>query len=251
MYMNPFTKLLGGRKATLFKFPSIFPMPEDPLSWAFKIASRDPLLKSTVMLSALQGGGGKKGMMYASRGGASKETREKLVQSASSGLPVQIQVDRVLELAPELLAFNKKIFPKIGMFKKYPCGYDVGSALFLTGKGHVYNVHNDYDDGFLFQLHGTKKVRLWELPNAFFRQTIFDIDHERHPEMFYGTPQDYILKPGYVLYFPPGMLHEISIPGPDVSVSVTARVCSLYPMVAFCKELNALAKNKNAFRISE
>jgi hypothetical protein len=241
--------LWGHQNPVKVRFPEHFPVTSKALDWALSVAERDSAIKGTALRKLFKGRS-KSGseMVYVSRGGVSENTRTQMLALARTNEPIQLQVDKVDEVSPEYGDYIRKhLVPEFE--RLYPFGFLLDCVLFVTGAGHKYNVHNDLSDGFLYQLNGAKKVVTWDVDPRFFDQIIFDHNFRRRKTMFFGRKRAFMLSPGEGIFLPRGVLHEISVPSGDQSVSLSFRAEHVYPLLTFCGDLCALVGDTLAYRV--
>jgi len=241
----------GKRAARVFPIPHAFPVPSDPWEWALGLAAKDTALVGTVMRGALEGvDSSDDRMVYASRGSAPEEVRVALIEGARDGAPVQLQVNRLREKAPEYGRFIDEVFAPT-LRDACPFGYRMECVLFATRGPHTYNAHNDPGNNFLFQLAGKKKIKIWGPALRFYDQIVFDHDFRGKPELFEGPATEIELSAGQVLYFHHGALHEVSVDDGESSVSVAMRADAIYPLMAVKDDLLRMAGEPELCRLRD
>jgi hypothetical protein len=100
--------------------------------------------------------------------------------------------------------------------------------IFLSGPGAVTPYHMDPDHGFLLQIHGSKKVRVWNpndhsvVPPKAIEEFLTSSPREafRYKEEFEAKAQTFELKPGEGVYIPWSAPHWVSVNDDDYSVSI-------------------------------
>ncbi|HLG20861.1 MAG TPA: cupin domain-containing protein [Bdellovibrionota bacterium] len=233
----------------LIDIPKSLPSPENAVEWALSICQEDRALIGTAMRRVFKDGkDDDDAMIYASRGNANAKTRAALISGVRKKLAVQLQTDFLEKKAPEFGKYIKRAFHSAWSMA-YPFGYDPGISLFVTGSDHVYDAHCDVGDGILLQFHGRKIVKLWGPTQKFYEKVIFDHDFRGKPELFESPIATYELIAGQGIYLPRGAMHEISVRGGEISVSVGIRPESIYPVMTLCTELCEMAGVKDAFSV--
>ncbi len=249
--LDALNRLWGTRQAKKVHTPKEFPLAADIWNWALEIAERDENLIGTAMRSTFQNESeDEEGMIYASRGNASEKVRKALIKGVRNRSAVQLQVNWLDKKAPEYGTFLRNYLDPV-LREHYPFGWDMSAVMFITGSAHVYDAHCDLEDGLLFQLHGRKKVRCWGPSPEWYQQPIFDLDHFDKPHLFQGREQEFDLTPGHVLYFSAGVMHEVSIPEGEISVSISVRPSTVYPIISVAGDLNRMVGEKEGYLLPE
>jgi hypothetical protein len=119
--------------------------------------------------------------------------------------------------------------------KDNPLGSYCTGSIWLSAGRHVYEAHMDIVDGLLFQLYGSKRVKVW-IPLE--REPIFRFDDV--PRCMTSEPYAFNLSAGHVLFIPAGAVHEV-VAG-ETSVSVSFHLGAPYPLLALCSDLNSMLK---------
>ena len=68
--------------------------------------------------------------------------------------------------------------------------------------------------------------------------------------MFRGKVLDIVLEPGQGVFFSDGVMHEISIPKNEQSVSIAIKAAHIYPILNVVKDLCTMSSIKDAFTIN-
>ena len=121
-----------------------------------------------------------------------------------------------------------------------PLGHYVQATLWFSASKHVYEAHTDLADGFLFQIAGKKRVKIWPLPDDFRDTAIYDNDATHRQSLPY---QEFELHAGDVLFIPAGTVHEVTVNEGYTSLSLSFHLGGSYPLMALCNDLNTNHKN--------
>ena len=117
-----------------------------------------------------------------------------------------------------------------------PLGHYVQATLWFSALKHIYEAHTDLADGFLFQMMGTKRVKVWELADEHRDAAIFNNDAAYRQSLPY---KEFELNAGDVLFIPAGAVHEVTVNEGVTSLSLSFHLGGPYPVLALCNDLNA------------
>jgi len=201
------------------------------------------------MGSAFEGRIPKEQMIYVSRGNISPTTRSLLIESVQEGEAIQLQTNDLDQKSMEIKKFFTETFLRSSK-KMHPFGYHRDITLFITGPGHQYNDHCDGDDGFLFQLHGVKRLQMWGPKPAFFKQMIFNLDFRGNRKMFEGSKTEYEIRGGQGIFIPRGVMHRVVVPKGSISVSLSIRMDHHYPFLEVVRDLARTTQDAETYTLS-
>ena len=121
-----------------------------------------------------------------------------------------------------------------------PLGHYVQATLWFSASKHVYKAHTDLADGFLFQIVGKKRVKIWPLPDDCHDAAIYNNDEADRQSLPY---QEFELEAGDVLFIPAGAVHEVTVNEGYTSLSLSFHLGGSYPLMALCNDLNTIQKD--------
>lgn len=126
------------------------------------------------------------------------------------------------------------------LHQRHPMGFYMKAMLWMSCGEHCYAAHNDLADGFLMHMQGSKRVRVWPLPESCRSPIVFK--HGNFEERMASEPVDFELEPGQVLFIPSGAMHEVVAQGEEPCVSVSFHMGSPIALPIFCAQLNKLVE---------
>lgn len=131
--------------------------------------------------------------------------------------------------------------------KIYQVGHYTHATLWFSASRHVYEAHIDLEDGFLFQLTGSKSVKVWDFPDDHSTTELFDYKYlDRYTDRAYRESlpyKEFHLTAGQVLYIPAGAVHEVTTDEGLTSVSISYHLGCPYPALTLCSDLAKVYKN--------
>lgn len=102
----------------------------------------------------------------------------------------------------------------------------------------------------MLQLHGEKRITFWGPTAKFDHEPIFNFDFRGDPARFEGPRVEVLLKPGDMVFFSRGVMHEVCVPEQDsVSVSMTLGVHFYYPLLTVLDLINQRLGDDTALRL--
>lgn len=145
-----------------------------------------------------------------------KKYIERLESQDENGNKLYLQQMPIKALCPELLA--DFIFVSNYLKDKK----DIIMNIWIGPKNAISPLHFDYENNFLIQLHGKKKIRLYSPSQTKYlypRPSFLKFNHiskinmeepcpKEFPKFYNAVPQDVILNPGDILYIPPFWWHK-------------------------------------------
>lgn len=149
----------------------------------------------------------------------------------SNELKGVIDIDKVVELYRQGATFDFRLIERFHQPLMMLCkgieqrlGFAADASAFLTSKTSGYHIqpHHDIVDGFIMQVGGQKRWRVWR--NSLERPMVEDEYSERVTEVDdVDQIGEYILNPGDMLYVPGGLVHAAE-PVDSYSLHVTVAV---------------------------
>jgi hypothetical protein len=124
---------------------------------------------------------------------------------------------------------------KPGLDETCPLGHYAKLTLWFSASAHVYEAHSDLGDGFLFQVTGTKHVKVWPLPEEHTSRVLFN--HTDRGELQSRGAEQFTLTPGHVLFIPQGAMHEVTVESGESSVSFSCHLGGPYPVLSLTRDL--------------
>jgi hypothetical protein len=241
------------------RWPTDFPVPTSPWEWATSIciAARNLDLEIMPAEVAVESEAEREllelrhGRAIPFYGAQALHMRDALLEALKTGHGVHFAIPDLGAYAPEYDEFfARQLAGELDQL--YPFGWKHIIHLWVSGSSHHYQAHVDLVDGLVFQLEGTKQIRVWPLAPEFKTRPIIQFSFQEERHIFRaGKPEEFTLGPGDVLLLPWGHLHDVRIPEGERSVAMTFSAGAPYPLLELCLQLNEMAGTAEAFTLPE
>lgn len=243
-FMDPLLSLLRTPEPKILNYPAPFLKNNNPVEWAADLCRKNAQtgLRVQVMKSAVSGDSQDQSVINV------KPTNTKAIndvlRAISQGMAGHANMQlfncnslmQVSQFEPGLYFYYKVLYEALEEI--YPQGHYVKANLWFSASRHIYHAHIDKGDGFLFQLKGKKRVKVWPVPEECAKEVLFNHgDIKRRQSL---PCREFDLGPGEVLFIPSGAVHEVMVDSGYCSVSVGFHVGGPYPLLTLQRDLDEM-----------
>jgi len=241
--VNDLSSLLLTTEPKLLDYPMPFLEGQDAVKWAANICYKNA--RTGLLIQAMRSAFAKTGAVDDNSVVYLESSNPQMVKAVLSRISNGIAGHAALELLnfnntekmhrfDEGREFYEQVFEE-ALKKAHPLGHYAKINLWFSASEHVYEAHCDLADGFLFQLAGRKRVKVWPLTEECANRALFD-----HSDISIRQTlpcQEFELGPRQVLFIPGSAVHEVTVESGFSSVSLSFHIGSPFPLLSLFRDL--------------